>query len=97
MNVFWVAVAYVVAGWVLAQVAETLEDALNLPQWFDTVIIAALIIGLPIALLLSWAFELRPEGVKKTEEVNAPSNSLFNREFGPNFTRDGFVQDCVHH
>ncbi len=70
-NVVRVGIAYLVVGWALAQVAGTLEEALNLPPWFDTVIVAALIIGLPVALFLSWAYEMTPEGVKKTEEVDA--------------------------
>ncbi|MBV1907718.1 MAG: hypothetical protein KUG78_00260, partial [Kangiellaceae bacterium] len=66
-NVFRVAGIYAVVGWVLMQVAGTLEASLNLPEWFDSVITAGLLIGFPIALLLAWAFEMTPEGVKPTE------------------------------
>ncbi len=68
-NVFRVTGAYVIAGWVLAQVAGTLEEALNLPAWFDTVIVAGLLIGFPIAFILAWAFEMTPEGVKLTPSL----------------------------
>jgi TolB-like protein/Tfp pilus assembly protein PilF len=68
-NVFRVAGVYVVVGWLLAQVATTLEEAIGLPTWFDGLIVALLIIGLPIAVIFAWAFELTPEGVVRTEAV----------------------------
>jgi len=68
-NVFRVAGVYAVIGWVLAQISTTLEEALGLPVWFDAVIVAVLLLGLPIALVLAWAFELTPEGVLRTEAV----------------------------
>ncbi|MFT5519981.1 MAG: hypothetical protein ACI9IA_000568 [Enterobacterales bacterium] len=68
-NVFRIAGIYAVVGWVLMQVAGTLEASLNLPEWFDSVITAGLLIGYPIALLLSWVFEMTPEGVKRTEDL----------------------------
>lgn len=70
-NVFRVAGVYAVAGWLLAQAGALLEAALALPQWFDGVIVAALLLGFPLALILAWAFELTPEGVRLTE---APSD-----------------------
>ena len=68
-NVVRVAGVYAVAGWVLVQIAATLEESMNLPAWFDGVVVALLIVGLPIALILAWAFELTPEGVVRTENV----------------------------
>ncbi len=68
-NVFRVAGAYAVVGWILAQIATTLEESLGLPAWFDASIVALLLLGLPIALIFAWAFELTPEGVVKTEAV----------------------------
>ncbi|PHS41218.1 MAG: hypothetical protein COA91_02565 [Robiginitomaculum sp.] len=68
-NIFRVAGVYAVVGWILMQVAALLENSLNLPAWFDTVITAALLIGFPIALLMAWAFEMTPQGVKRTENV----------------------------
>lgn len=65
-HVLRVAGAYAVVGWLLAQVSVTLETALELPNWFDTVIVSTLLIGFPIALLLAWAFEITPEGVKRS-------------------------------
>jgi TolB-like protein/Tfp pilus assembly protein PilF len=69
-NIFRVAGVYAVVGWILMQVAGTLENSLNLPDWFDSTITATLLIGFPIAMLLAWAFEMTPEGVKRTEEVD---------------------------
>jgi TolB-like protein/Tfp pilus assembly protein PilF len=63
-NIFRVAGVYAVVGWLLAQVAGTLENSIGLPAWFDGFVVATLLIGFPIAMLLAWAFEMTPEGVK---------------------------------
>ncbi len=68
-NVVRVAGVYAVAAWVLVQIGTTLEESLQLPGWFDGLIVALLIIGLPIALIVAWAFELTPEGVVRTEDI----------------------------
>ena len=68
-NVFRVAGMYAVVGWILAQIATTLEESLDLPAWFDASIVALLLLGLPITLIFAWAFELTPDGVVKTEVV----------------------------
>ncbi len=68
-NVIRVAGIYGVVGWVLAQVASLLESALALPGWFDAVVVSLLLIGLPVALIFAWAFELTPEGLKRTADV----------------------------
>ena len=70
-NVFRVAVAYVIAGWLIAQVADLAADAFNAPEWFMQMLIVLLLIGLPIALFLAWAYELTPEGVKKAKDLPA--------------------------
>lgn len=69
-NVFRVGFAYLVVGYVLVEVAGTLEDMLSLPSWFDAAIFAALIIGFPLTLLFSWVFELTPEGLKMEKDVD---------------------------
>ena len=68
-NVFRVATAYAIAGWLIIQVVTAVSEPLNLPEWFDTAIILLVLIGLPIALIIAWAFELTPEGIKKSDEV----------------------------
>ncbi len=66
-NVVKVAVAYAIVGWLLVQVADTFFPALQLPEWTITFVAALLLLGFPVALLLSWAYELTPEGVVKDQ------------------------------
>jgi TolB-like protein/Flp pilus assembly protein TadD len=68
-NVFRVGAAYVVVGWLLLQAADILLDNFGAPEWVFKSFAALLILGLPLALFLAWAFELTPEGVKRTEDV----------------------------
>jgi TolB-like protein len=70
-NVFRVGVAYVVVSWLIIQVVETVSDPLNLPHWTEAFFIVVLLAGLPLILIFSWAFELTPEGLKKTSDVAA--------------------------
>ncbi len=65
-NVLRVTAAYVVAGWVILQIAVTLETTLSLPAWFDTIVFSFLAVGFPIALVASWFFEFTSEGIKRT-------------------------------
>jgi TolB-like protein len=68
-NVFRVAAAYMVVGWMVMQIVSVMTPALELPGWVDGFFAVLLMAGLPIALLLAWAFEMTPAGVKKTESV----------------------------
>jgi TolB-like protein/predicted Zn-dependent protease len=61
-----IAASYLVAAWIMLQVAATLENALSLPAWFDTAVLTLLALGFPVAVVLSWVFELTPEGIKRT-------------------------------
>jgi len=70
-NVFRVAAAYAVIGWLLAQVADLVSDAFNLPDTFLQMVIIFLVLGFPVAVFLAWAFELTPEGVKKAKDLPA--------------------------
>lgn len=70
-NVFRVALAYVIVGWVVLQVAETLAPLMHLPEWTVSLTLYIGIIGFPFALLFAWAFELTPEGLKRSTEVPA--------------------------
>ena len=65
-----VAIAYVVVSWVILQFVDVVAPLMGLPEVFQKGIFILLIIGLPIALLFSWAYEVTPEGVKKTHEVD---------------------------
>ena len=67
-KVFRLAIAYLVAAWLIVQIVDTLNDPLNLPDWFDTVTVVFLAIMFPIALLLSWAYDVTPQGVVRDGE-----------------------------
>lgn len=66
-NVVRVAAIYAMTAWLLVQIAVAIEAPLNLPNWFDTFVIVIFAIGFPVAMVLAWAFELTPEGVKPTK------------------------------
>lgn len=69
-NVYKVAVAYVVAGWALAQGLAQVLPIFSVPNWVIQLIVVLIILGLPVALTLAWAFELTPQGIKRTEQVD---------------------------
>src|SRR2546421_748877 len=69
-NVYKVAVAYAVVGWLVIQIATSTFPVLEIPNWAAKLVIAAVLLGFPIALVIAWAFEMTPEGVKRTENVS---------------------------
>src|SRR5881409_1749681 len=69
-NVYKAAVAYAVVGWVIAQIATQIFPFLEIPNWIVRLIIVLIAIGFPIALVIAWAFEATPEGIKRTEDVD---------------------------
>src|SRR6266436_473648 len=69
-NVYKVAVAYAVVGWLLVQITTQVFPIFEIPNWALRLIVLAIIIGFPIALVIAWAFELTPEGLKRTEDVD---------------------------
>src|SRR5438552_17000749 len=69
-NVYKVAVAYAVAGWALAQGIAQVFPVFGVPNWVIQLIVLLIVIGFPIALVLAWAFELTPEGLKRTEDAD---------------------------
>ena len=70
-NVYKVAVAYGVVAWLLMQVASQIFPFFEIPNWVVRLVILILIIGFPIALIIAWAFEVTPEGIKRTEAADA--------------------------
>jgi TolB-like protein len=70
-NVVRVVGAYLVVGWLLVQIGTTLEESMQLPAWFDGVVVGLLIVGLPIAIITSWVFDLTPGGVVRTDAASA--------------------------
>jgi TolB-like protein/Tfp pilus assembly protein PilF len=69
-NVYKVAVAYAVVGWLLVQVATQVFPFFEIPNWTVRLVVLAIVIGFPVALVVAWAFELTPQGLKRTEDVD---------------------------
>src|SRR5438105_7105028 len=72
-NVYKVAVAYAVVGWLVIQVSSTVLPTFHAPEWVVQTLIVLVAVGFPIALVIAWAFELTPEGIKRTEDVDIPA------------------------
>src|SRR5256886_11529060 len=70
-NVYKVAVAYAIVGWLLVQVATQVFPFFEVPNWAVRLVVLLIIVGFPIALVIAWAFELTPEGLKRTEGADA--------------------------
>src|SRR4030081_34568 len=69
-NVYKVAVAYAVIGWLLVQVATQVFPFFEIPNWAVRLVVLLIVIGFPIALVIAWAFELTPGGIKRTEDID---------------------------
>jgi len=74
-NVYKAAVTYAVVSWLLIQIATQVFPIFDIPNWAVRVIVLLLVLGFPVALVLAWAFEITPEGIKRTEDV-APHESI---------------------
>jgi TolB-like protein len=77
-NVYKVAVTYAIVGWLLVQIATQVFPFLEIPNWVVRLVIALVAIGFPIPLIIAWAFELTPEGIKRTEDVDLLGGSSSN-------------------
>jgi adenylate cyclase len=69
-NVYKVAIAYAIVAWLLMQIATQVFPFLEIPNWAIRLVIMLIVIGFPIALVIAWTFELTPEGLKRTEDVD---------------------------
>src|SRR5438067_5076883 len=79
-NVYKVAIAYAVVAWLLMQIATLVFPFLEIPNWAIRLVIMLIVIGFPIALVIAWAFELTPEGLKRTESADElPKKSARSR------------------
>src|SRR5437773_10197873 len=74
-NVYKVAVAYAIVGWLLVQIATQVFPFLEIPTWVVRLVIVLVAVGFPIALVIAWAFELTPEGIKRTEDVDLTASA----------------------
>src|SRR5215831_16981284 len=79
-NVYKVALAYIVAGWALSQGIAQVLPVFNVPNWIIRLIVLLIIIGLPIALVLAWMFEITPQGIKRTETADAMLTSARQKQ-----------------
>ena len=77
-NVYKVAVAYAVASWLVIQIATQVFPFFGVPSWAVRLVVLLLILGFPIALILSWAFEITPEGIKRESEIE-PGKPITHR------------------
>jgi TolB-like protein/Tfp pilus assembly protein PilF len=79
-NVYKVAIAYAVVGWLLTQVATQVFPFFEIPNWGIRLVVLIIVIGFPIAIIIAWAFELTPEGLKRTEVADElPKKSVRSR------------------
>jgi TolB-like protein/Tfp pilus assembly protein PilF len=69
-NVYKVAVAYAVVGWLVIQISSTILPTFHAPEWVLQSLVVIVALGFPLALVLAWAFEMTPEGMKRTEDVS---------------------------
>ncbi len=77
-NVYKVAVAYAVVAWLLMQIATQIFPFFEIPNWAVRLVVLLLVLGFPVALVLAWAYELTPEGIKRSEDV-APDDSIVHQ------------------
>ena len=70
-NVYKVAVAYAVVSWLLVQIATQVFPFFDIPSWAVRLVVLLLVLGFLVALILSWAFEITPEGIKRESEIEA--------------------------
>ncbi len=70
-NVYKVAVAYLVVGWLVVQVATQVFPFFDIGNWVVRLVVLLLLVGFPVAVVGSWAFELTPEGIKREREVES--------------------------
>jgi TolB-like protein/Tfp pilus assembly protein PilF len=80
-NVYKVAVAYLVAGWALAQGLAQVLPVFSIPNWVIQLLVVLIVMGLPVALGLAWAFELTPEGLKRTETADAMPEATRKKKY----------------
>ncbi len=79
-NVYKVGIAYALVAWLLMQVASQIFPFFEIPNWAVRLVVLLLIVGFPVSLILAWALDLTPEGLKRTESADdSPTGSRGNR------------------
>ena len=80
-NVYKVAVAYIFAGWALSQGIAQVFPVFDVPNWVIRTIVVMIVLGLPVALVLAWMFELTPQGIKRTETADAMPEATRKKKY----------------
>ena len=80
-NVYKVAIAYIFAGWALSQGIAQVFPVFDVPNWVIRSIVVMIILGLPVALVLAWMFELTPQGIKRTETADAMPEATRKKKY----------------
>ena len=80
-NVYKVAIAYIFAGWALSQGIAQVFPVFDVPNWVIRTIVVMIILGLPIALVLAWMFELTPQGIKRTDTADAMPEATRKKKY----------------
>jgi adenylate cyclase len=86
-----VAAAYAVVAWLLVEVVVTVEAPLNLPGWIDTFVIVLVLVGFPLALILSWVYDLTPTGIERTEHLESSDEISQEQESLPDMLPDSLA------
>ncbi len=86
-----VAVAYAVVAWLLVEVIVTVEAPLNLPGWVDTFVIVLVLVGFPLALILSWVFDLTSTGIVRTKHLESSDEISEEQESLPDMLPDSLA------
>ncbi len=76
-NVIRVAIAYAIVAWLLIEVTATTFPMLRLPEWTATFVTVLVMIGFPLALILAWAYEVTPDGVKRAQDAGATTPTVW--------------------
>jgi TolB-like protein len=79
-KVYGVAISYAISGWLLAQIADLVTNNFEAPPWVMKMIIIALIIGLPIAVILAWVYDMTPQGIIKTKPKELDNDKITNNK-----------------
>ena len=68
-NIIRVAGVYAAGSWLIIQLGIALETSLNLPSWFDTFVTTFVLVGFPFVMIITWAFEVTPDGIRRKSEI----------------------------
>ena len=80
-NVFRVALTYAVVAWLLIEIASVVLPLLDAPEWIVTAFVVLLALGFALALLISWSFEMTPEGLKRTQDLSPDEEASLRKFF----------------